>query len=181
MRSVWVFVSLEDCTASSRMRCKMDCVSFSAPSAVCTSEMPSCALRTAWFRPLTCAPNFCAIAKPAASSAALLMRKPDDNRRMVVDMLVEVVIKLRWVSIALMLVLMRNPIVGVASSAGLLRRPHGRGADPPALVVPICLALPRVRPERDARWYEFARAFLTTALQHVRYRQQEISSTRQPL
>ncbi|MEZ5223222.1 MAG: hypothetical protein R2713_09995 [Ilumatobacteraceae bacterium] len=43
---------LADCTARSRMRFSMVWTSFSAPSAVWTTEMPSWALRVAWRRPL---------------------------------------------------------------------------------------------------------------------------------
>ena len=50
-----------------------------APSAVCTTEMPSCALRTATFRPPICERRPSLIDRPAASSAARLIRKPDDS------------------------------------------------------------------------------------------------------
>ena len=50
--SVWMsvreavsFESLDDCTARVRMRCRIAWVSFSAPSAVWTTLMPSWALR----------------------------------------------------------------------------------------------------------------------------------------
>ena len=39
------------CTARSRTRCSMEWTSCSEPSAVCTSEMASCAFRWAWSRP----------------------------------------------------------------------------------------------------------------------------------
>ncbi len=55
-------------------------VSCSAPSAVWASDTPSLVLRTAWFRPRTCAVNRLVIASPAASSRALLMRRPEDSR-----------------------------------------------------------------------------------------------------
>ena len=42
-------------------------------------ETPSWALRTAIFRPPTCARRPSEIARPAASSAARLMRKPLDS------------------------------------------------------------------------------------------------------
>ena len=41
------FVALADCTASSRMRCRLPLMEARAPSAVCASEMPSLALRAA--------------------------------------------------------------------------------------------------------------------------------------
>jgi hypothetical protein len=40
-------VPLENCTLSSRTRLSIECTSVRAPSAVWTSEMPSCALRWA--------------------------------------------------------------------------------------------------------------------------------------
>ncbi len=46
-----LLVPLSNCTFRSRTRCSMECTSVSAPSAVWTSEMPSCALRCAWARP----------------------------------------------------------------------------------------------------------------------------------
>src|SRR5487761_2155298 len=52
----------------------------SAPSAVCASEIPSLALRTAWFKPRTWLSIREAIAMPAATSLALLTRKPEDRR-----------------------------------------------------------------------------------------------------
>ena len=67
-------VPLLNWTARSRTRCSIDCTSAIAPSAVCTSETASCALRWAWSRPPTCAASFSLIARPAASSAALLIR-----------------------------------------------------------------------------------------------------------
>ena len=48
---VGVSVPLSNCTFRSRTRCSIECTSLSAPSAVWTSEMPSCALRCAWARP----------------------------------------------------------------------------------------------------------------------------------
>ena len=60
----------------------MLCTSDSAPSAVCSIEMPSCALRTAMFRPLICERIFSLMARPAASSAALLILSPVESVRM---------------------------------------------------------------------------------------------------
>ena len=73
-------MALADCTASSRTRCRMLPEEAKAPSAVCASEMPSLALRTAWFKPRICEVKRSEMAKPAASSLALLMRKPEDRR-----------------------------------------------------------------------------------------------------
>ena len=61
-------------TASSRMRCRIEWTSFSAPSAVWTSETPSWALRTAWLVPRISARRPSDFTSPAASSAARLMR-----------------------------------------------------------------------------------------------------------
>ena len=80
VRSLVETVSLPACTVSSRMRCKMPCTSFSAPSAVCTIEMPSCALRVACRRPRTCERRPSLMESPAASSAARLMRRPLESR-----------------------------------------------------------------------------------------------------
>jgi hypothetical protein len=80
VRSDDELVEFADCSASSRIRCRLLLISPIAPSAVCASEMPSLALRAAWFRPLICEVNREAIASPAASSFALLMRMPDDSR-----------------------------------------------------------------------------------------------------
>ena len=44
-------VPLSYCTFRSRMRLSIECTSLRAPSAVWTSETPSCALRWAWARP----------------------------------------------------------------------------------------------------------------------------------
>ena len=74
------FVALAACTASSRMRCRLLVTSASADSAVCASEMPSFALRTAWLRPRICVVKRSEMARPAASSLALLMRRPEDSR-----------------------------------------------------------------------------------------------------
>jgi hypothetical protein len=70
-----------NCTLRSRSRCSIAWTSSSAPSAVCTSEIPSCALRCAAASPPACAAIRSLIASPAASSAALLIRSPDDSRR----------------------------------------------------------------------------------------------------
>src|SRR5690606_431426 len=80
LRSDAELVALRDCTASSRMRCRLLEISPSAPSAVCASEMPSLALRMATLRPRICVVKRSEIARPAASSLALLIRRPDDRR-----------------------------------------------------------------------------------------------------
>src|SRR3989338_264894 len=80
VRSLEEFVSLADCTASSRMRWSALVVSTRAPSAVCAREMPSLALRAAWFKPRIWEVKRSEMARPAASSRALLMRKPEDKR-----------------------------------------------------------------------------------------------------
>ena len=67
------------------MRCRMVCVSFSAPSAVWMRLMPSWALLVAWFRPRIWARSFSEMARPAASSAARLIRRPEDRRSRLVD------------------------------------------------------------------------------------------------
>jgi len=61
-------------TASTFMRCRIESTSVRAPSAVCTTLMPSCAFLTAWDRPPICACRPWLMLRPAASSAALLMR-----------------------------------------------------------------------------------------------------------
>ena len=79
-RSLSELVPLVACTANSRTRCRLLLISFSAPSVVCATEIPSFALRDAWVRPLILAVKRLAIAWPAASSFALLMRRPEDRR-----------------------------------------------------------------------------------------------------
>src|SRR5690349_12755633 len=103
-RSFSELVALADCTASSRMRCRLLVTSSSADSVVCDSEIPSLALRTAWFRPLICVVKRVAIARPAASSLALLMRMPEDRRAMAVDSLLCDFARLFWAFSELMLV-----------------------------------------------------------------------------
>jgi len=62
------------------MRCRLDAMVLMAPSAVCSREMPSLALRAAWFRPRIWLVKRSEMARPAASSRALLMRRPEDSR-----------------------------------------------------------------------------------------------------
>ena len=81
-RSEALLVALADCTANSRIRCRMSPELLSAPSATWASEMPSLALRAAWFMPRICVVKRSEMARPAASSLALLMRRPEDRRLM---------------------------------------------------------------------------------------------------
>ncbi|MCW0450866.1 hypothetical protein NB706_003700 [Xanthomonas sacchari] len=94
-RSVVELVALADCTASSRIRCRLLPISTIAPSAVCASEMPSLALREATSRPRIWVVKRSEIARPAASSLALLMRRPEDRRWIVVARLALVVLRFR--------------------------------------------------------------------------------------
>jgi hypothetical protein len=73
--------AVADWIASSRRRVRMLLTSLSAPSPVCTREMPSLALREAWSSERTCERRRSLIARPAASSAAVEMRRPVDRRR----------------------------------------------------------------------------------------------------
>src|SRR5471032_2142726 len=79
-RSLVELVAFDDCTASSRIRCRISPELDSAPSAVCASETPSFALRVAWVMPRICEVMRSEIARPAASSLALLIRRPEDRR-----------------------------------------------------------------------------------------------------
>ena len=106
LRSLSLLVALDDCTASSRMRCSISPTLLKAPSAVCASEMPSLALRAATARPLDCAFMRSEIAKPAASSLALFTRRPEDRRCMEVARELPDRLKLRCELIDTTLVLM---------------------------------------------------------------------------
>jgi hypothetical protein len=79
-RSLRLLVAFAAWTDNSRRRWRLLPISPSAPSAVCASEMPSFALRAAWFRPRIWAVIRSEIARPAESSFALLMRMPEDIR-----------------------------------------------------------------------------------------------------
>ena len=68
------------CKPSERMRCRASVTLCKAPSATCSSDMPSLALRVATFSPRTCEVRRLEICSPAASSLALLMRCPVDRR-----------------------------------------------------------------------------------------------------
>jgi hypothetical protein len=67
--------------ASSRRRVRIELTSLSAPSAVCTNEMPSLAFRLACSSERTCERRRSEMARPAASSAAVAMRRPVARRR----------------------------------------------------------------------------------------------------
>src|SRR5438552_3841299 len=115
-------------TARSRIRCRSECVSVSAPSAVCTTLMPSCALRTATLRPPVWARRPSLMLRPAASSAARLMRKPLDNFSSDFDMLLSLTDRFRYAFIAAMFWLMRRPMVCVLLGDG---GPGGRSVPGP--------------------------------------------------
>src|SRR6476620_2768780 len=103
------------------MRWRMEVLSDSAPSAVCTTLVPSWVLRTAWVSPPICERRPSEIASPAASSAARLMRKPDDRRSSDLLIALFVVERLRYAFIAAMLVLTLRP-TGFLLERGLLPR-----------------------------------------------------------
>ena len=107
-RSELVLVALADCTANSRMRCKLLLICAKSPSAVCDREMPSLALRAAWLAPLICEVIRSLMAKPAASSLALLMRRPLDRRCMEVDNEAWLCMRLRCAVNELMFVLITD-------------------------------------------------------------------------
>src|SRR4051794_19100541 len=90
------------------MRCSMLATSFSAPSAVWTTEMPSCALLTAWPMPPICALMFWLITRPDASSAAELIREPDESFCRLLETAESVADRLRYASNAVTLVLTRR-------------------------------------------------------------------------
>jgi hypothetical protein len=80
LRSEVLFEPLAACTASSRMRWIWSLSEASEPSAVCSMDTPSLALRMACDMPRIWVVMREVIAMPAASSAAELMRRPDDSR-----------------------------------------------------------------------------------------------------
>ena len=98
-------VPLANWIDSSRTRCRIACISLREPSAVCTSEMPSCALRLACAVPRIWARMPSEIARPAASSAARLMRRPEESFSIDFDIPTEVADRLRWALNASTLVL----------------------------------------------------------------------------
>src|SRR3954466_2869097 len=93
------------------MRCRIACASVSAPSAVCTTDTPSCALRTATLRPPTWARRPSEIARPAASSAARLIRKPLDSFSSDLDICPSVMDRFRYAFCAAMFWLIRRPMI----------------------------------------------------------------------
>src|SRR5450830_243084 len=105
------------------MRCRIECVSLSAPSAVCTTEMPSWALRTPTLMPPICERMLSEIARPAASSAARLMRKPDESFSSDLLRLPCVVVRLRAALRAAMLVLTERPMMELLLDSGRSCRP----------------------------------------------------------
>src|SRR5690606_33604381 len=116
--SLLLFVALRACTASSRMRCRELPTWPRAPSAVCASEMPSVALRTATFMPRTWPFMRSAIARPAASSLAEFTRRPEDRRCMEVAKELCDVLVLRWAVSELRLVLMMEAILNSLGDDG---------------------------------------------------------------
>ncbi len=140
LASVFMPPSFAAWTDRSRMRWRMLCVSVSAPSAVCTTEMPSWVLRTATFRPPICERRPSEMASPAASSAARLIRKPEESFSS--DLLIwpSVTDRLRYALSAAMLLLTRRPT----------DFPPWKGTFSPAASVqprPCCRWLRRVRCE----------------------------------
>src|SRR3954470_10972802 len=119
--SAFMLPVLEAWTDRSRMRWRMLCVSVSAPSAVCTTEMPSWVLRTATLRPPICERRPSEMARPAASSAARLMRKPEESFSR--DLLIwpSVTDRLRYALSAAMLLLTRRPTMFLLGRAFLPR------------------------------------------------------------
>src|ERR1700709_1732301 len=93
------------------MRCRIEVLSDSAPSAVCTTLVPSWVLRTAWVSPPICERRPSEIARPAASSAARLIRSADESRSSDLLIALFVVDRLRYAFIAAMLVLTLRPMM----------------------------------------------------------------------
>src|SRR5690606_42063942 len=100
------------------MRCRLPDTVARPASAVCASEMPSLALRAAWFMPRIWVVKRSEMARPAASSLALLMRRPEDRRWMVVERLAVLVAGLRCALSAMGLLLERESGVSGGSVAG---------------------------------------------------------------
>ena len=125
-RSEAELLALADCTASSRMRCRLAATLEMAPSAVCSSEMPSLALRMAWFCPRIWLVNRSAMASPAASSRALLTRKPLDSRWMEVASVDWLADRFLWAVMDAMPVLITKAMVGRCSWPRLRAGPHAR-------------------------------------------------------
>src|SRR5659263_146799 len=123
LRESTSFESFALWTARSRIRWRIACDSVSAPSAVCTTEMPSWALRTATLRPPTCERRPSEIARPAASSAARLMRKPDDSFSSDLARSFCVLDRLRYELVAAMFWLIERPMMELLLDSGRNCRP----------------------------------------------------------
>src|SRR2546423_3777049 len=120
------------------MRCRIASDSPRAPSAVCTTLMPSWALRAATCRPpiWDCGPWL--IDRPAASSAARLIRSPEDSFSSEFFMALSVEDRLRYALTAAMLLLIRRLMVFLLDQChagpsmvrlSRYRRPGGRLED----------------------------------------------------
>src|SRR2546421_5432411 len=120
------------------MRCRIASDSPRAPSAVCTTLMPSWALRAATCRPpiWDCRPWL--IDRPAASSAARLIRRPEDSFSSEFFMALSVEDRLRYALTAAMLLLIRRLMVFLLDQChagpsmvrlSRYRRPGGRLED----------------------------------------------------
>src|SRR5690606_28741677 len=161
-RSEAELVALRDCTASSRMRCRLLPISAIAPSAVCDSEMPSLALRAAWSMPRIWVVKRCEMARPAASSLALLMRMPEDRRCRLVARSAPDAVRLRCALSDITLVLMTDDIwnspgrLDPAATRRLGRCSQGADRDWSSLLLKWvtaggCQALGKVRQFRSDR------------------------------
>src|SRR5262245_14541000 len=160
-RSVSPIVPFAACVASSFIRCSMFCSSPTAPSAVCSIEIPSFALRTAWFKLRIWADMRWVTARPAASSFALLMRRPDDRRCSATFIADCEPVRLRCAFSEATLVLM---IWGMVVSFDLgfqeLPAPGGRGR--PRLVRPSAFS------DSNLRWQAYRAAVSETlGLEHA--------------
>src|SRR5581483_1800128 len=103
-RSEAWYVPLADCTARSRMDCRLEVIWLSAEPAVCARLIASLALVLACPRPPICVWKREAIAKPAALSAALLIFRPEDRSRVAVLNALPDLLKLFWACSEAMLV-----------------------------------------------------------------------------
>src|SRR5690606_16908370 len=122
--SLSLYVPFAFCTASSFSLTSMLLTSSSAPSAVCISEMPSCAFLAAWLRPLICALIFSEMDRPAASSAARFILFPDDSFSM--DLPAAVFVTNSWFLVLIAEMLLLIIIRSSSSSLNLLPGIHSR-------------------------------------------------------
>ena len=113
------------------MRCRIEWTSVRAPSAVCTTEMPSWALRAATLRPPTCERRPSEIARPAASSAARLMRKPDESFSSDLLRSFCVLDRLRYELTAAMFWLIERPMMIFLLESGRTAHPWAHPSDRP--------------------------------------------------